>query len=173
MKKILYTIVILGAATGFFLFSAPGLDILKKAPDSNREATWAPFMYYNIARLHESMGRHDTAVEIYDEMLKTYDRDRRRSGQFVEHDLSRHYVPYALYRKGICLKKMGDKEYARASAQRSEGKSKEAEESAALSEKYHTQACRIFREFIDKYVRHKLYPEANRLYNELQINLSS
>ena len=57
MKKILYTVVILGGLAAFFLFSSPGLDLLKRVPDKDQDASWAPFMYYNIGRLHEAAGR--------------------------------------------------------------------------------------------------------------------
>lgn len=171
MKKLLYTIIVLGGAAGFFLFSSPGLDILKGLPESNRKAVWAPFAFYNIGRLHEGMGRYDSAMEMYDEMLKTY--DRRRSGQYVEHELSKHYIPYTLYRKGVCLKKMGDQEYNLSTSLRREGKNDEAAESQRLSKKHYQDASQIFREFIDKHAYHKLYPDANRLYSELQVELAS
>jgi len=173
LKKILYTIVILGALAGFFLFSSPGLDTLKQLPDSQPEAMWAPFMYYNIARLHESMGRHDTAAEIYDQMLNIYDSDYRKKSEYVEHELSKHYIPYALYRKGLCWKVMGDNEYNRSTKQSSEGKEEEARESRELSRKHYREACRIFREFVNRYAFHKLYSDANRLYSETEIKLSS
>lgn len=171
MKKILYIIVFLAGVAGFFLFSSPGLDILKGLPESHRKAIWAPFAFYNIGRLHESMGRYDSALEMYDEMLKTY--DRRKSGQYVEHELSKHYTPYALYRKGVCLKKMGDQEYNLSVSLRKEGKNDEAAESLRLSRRSHQDASLVFREFIDKHAYHKLYPDANRLYSELQAELTS
>ena len=168
MKKILYTIVILGGLIGFFFFSTPGLNILKGLPDAHKGASWAPFAYYNIARLREAMGRLERAGETYQQMLDTYDANRNTTA-FVKNNLSRHYVPYALFRRAVCLEKLGDNEYNQYTGEHAKGQETEAYKSLALSEDHYGQAYLLFREFVYNYNDHKLYSEANRHLNDIQI----
>jgi tetratricopeptide (TPR) repeat protein len=171
VKKILYTIVILGGVGGFFLFSTPGLDTLKRLPDGHKEATWAPFMYYNIARLHASMGRQEKAAEIYEQMLDMYDTNpgRKSKATFVDNKVSRHYMPYALFRLAVCKEKMADTEYNLYTSNHGQGNEKDANENLALSLTHYDEAKRLYQEFVNNFNDNALYSDANRRLNELRV----
>lgn len=176
MKKTLYTLVILGGLIGFFLFTTPGLDTLKRLPDAHKDASWAPFLYYNIARIHADLGRTDKAEEIYEQMLNVYDDDFMRKGKcapFVRNELSRHYMPYVLFRCGTCYEKTADNEYNLYTVQHSQGNEKEAGDNLDKARKDYATATNLFSEFIDRFRDHPLYSEANRHHNETETKYES
>ena len=171
MKKILLTLIILGGLIVFFLLTTPGLDTLKRLPDAHKDASWAPFTYYNIARIQAGMGRTTKAAEIYEQMLNIYDDDYLRKGQyapFVKNELSKHYMPYALFQCGSCYERTADNEYNLYTVQRKQGQDKEAAESLDKARKDYDKAMDLFNEFIDRFNYHPLYSEANRLHNEAE-----
>ncbi len=164
MKRLIIILIVLFVVFGFFLFTEPGLDILQGIPDSNRGASWAPFAYYYISRLHSVVGRHERSIEICGLIQKSYWKEMG-DASYIENEYGMYYVPAALYYEGVGQEALGDVELAEADKRRAKGDDAGADAYRLKAQRYYANARECFLSFTDNFNLHELYPKANRRLN--------
>jgi hypothetical protein len=171
MKKTIIIALLVLAVLCFFLFSEPWLDLIKRLPDSNKGASWAPFAYYYISRLHAVVGRHERVVEICRLMQETYGDEK--SASYIKSENGRYYMPAALFYEATSLEALADGELNDADKLRAKGDSTGHAENAdkALEHLYAAQDC--LETFTDNYTYDELYSDANKHLNRIRVKLSN
>ena len=170
MKKWFFILLVFAGLVFFFLFTGPGLDIMIKLPDSNREAAWAPFAYYYIGRLHSITGRHEEGIEVYRLIQECYWEDLKDK-KFVESDVWRHYVPKALFYEGVGYEELGDGELRAADKSRTQGDESSYDTHMAEARYRYLNALECYKSFISNFTDDVLYSSANQRHSKLLTKL--
>ena len=114
MRRFIILTLLLGILVVFFLFSDSGLRAVQYVADHNRDASWAPLVYYDIANLHATAGRYERSVEVFDLMIDVYWDER--SENYVENEYGEHYAAYAFFYRAECKERIAkgimDKAYS-------------------------------------------------------------
>ncbi len=160
MRRFIIITLLVGILIVFFLFSDSGLQAIQSIADSNRDASWAPLVYYDIAKLHASAGRYERSIEVYDVIIKTYWYND--SDEYVENEYGEHYAAYAFFYKAVNLERIAKTRMNEAYTARQGGDPDVYEQLKAEALGLYRDAQITYLEFMNKFgLIHELYSKAN------------